>query len=232
MPCSAATKSTRAPSALSQSTTHPRHATYGPPIEVEPEALGAARQLEVRLHRAVKEGTFLVLVCIPRQLLRVEEELRSRFPVEIVSLEALLLGAMREVARDSGVSWDVVLRADAEASGSRDWTNLLRLVGRATERVERDLVARESTVVLTRLGPLARYGQISLLERLRDALGHRDTKLRGLWALVAAYSDEERPMIDRVPVPVITRAQWGRVPDSWVDNEHRAGLAAAAEEHP
>ena len=71
-------------------------------------------------------------------------------------------------------------------------------------------------------GLLKRYDQLDLLERLRDQAGTREG-LPGLWVLIPSDDQEELPVLDGKPVPVITPGQWARIPDGWLKNLHRTG---------
>jgi len=161
------------------------------------------------------------LTVAPRHLLRAEAEILRRFPVTRLSLEALLLQEMRAVAAAAGANWDVVLQADAAPPDSRDWRNLQILVRRALPAVEQALFAADWPVLLVYPGLLARYDQIPLLEKLRDACTQQR---HAPGFLVLVPSDEQRtmPVLDGKPVPVILASEWARIPDAWLTNAHRA----------
>ena len=67
-------------------------------------------------------------------------------------------------------------------------------------------------------GLLARYGQMGLLESLRDKIGRRDG-IPGLWLLVAG---DHQPLLDGQVVPTLSPGQRVRIPESWLRNKHRA----------
>lgn len=113
------------------SSTLPRVATGAGAGEAAAPEVEHARLLEQRIGNAVAQQRFLVLSVAPRHLLRAEQELAARFAVQRISLEALLIEQMKALAAQAGARWEVVLRADAAAPGSRDWRNLLTLVRRA-----------------------------------------------------------------------------------------------------
>ena len=99
--------------------------------------------------------------------------------------------------------------------GGSDWANLMRLVGhRALPRVRTELAAARRAVLLVNLGLLARYDQMTFLDKLRDAAG-RPGGPPGVWLLVPRDPQESRPLIDGKPVPVFTAAQWASVPAAW-----------------
>ena len=200
------------------------------PVETTPE-VAEARHLEERLQRAAREGAFLALMVDPRHLQRAACELSARFDVEVVDVEAALIGQMKDEASRSGADWGVVLRADAAPAASRDWQNLLVLARRALAALERELAAPDRTLLLIHPGLLARYEQVSLLERLRDRVGRRPepgaAPLHGIWVLVPSDDAGTLPMLDGHAIPVIGPSQWARLTRTWVENAHRAGAIPA-----
>ena len=170
---------------------------------------------EQRLRRALEQQAFLALIAAPRRLADAERALASAFPIDVSSFDALLIRHMREAAREAGADWRTVLRADRQPAGGSDRANLLRLVEhRALPRVRAELARAPRAVLLTNLGLLARYGQMTFIDGLRDAAG-RAGGPPGVWLLVVDDEQETRPMLDGRPVPVFTPAQWTRIPDGW-----------------
>lgn len=195
------------------------------PAEVT-EEVAEARAFDKRLLRAKKDGAFLVLSVSPSDAALAERALKDpRFALDPVSFEAVFLDALRNQAAENDVDWDLVLAADREAASSEDARNLRDLVSMTLPDVEARIGRSERTRLLTCLGPLARYDQLALLERLRDRVSARPTAddpgLFGLWVLVPCDDQASAPMLDDRAVPVITRAQWARIPHSWVQNQHR-----------
>ena len=87
--------------------------------------------------------------------------------------------------------------------------------------VEQTLYAAERPVLLVYPGLLARYDQISLLEKLRDACTQRHDA-PGFLVLIASDEQRAMPVLDGKPVPVILASEWARIPDTWLTNMHRA----------
>lgn len=91
--------------------------------------------------------------------------------------------------------------------------------------MEAALASSPRTILLSRPGLLARYGQMAFLERLRDRVSRRPVPgtpgLHGLWLLLPDAPSATGPQIDGAPVSVLTRAQWSQVPRAWIKNEHR-----------
>jgi hypothetical protein len=184
-----------------------------------------ARLFEERLQHAYRDGAFLVLSVRPSQLRRCEAELLHRFHVLRHSCDRLLLTHLHQQAARLRIDWQVVREADGAPPGSRDWHNLLRLVSMVVPAIEAELLAAPQPVLLVHPGLLARYGQMGVLERLRDQVGRRGV-CPGLWVLVAADEQSELPLLDGQAIPLLTPGQRARVPQAWLENAHRATGAA------
>jgi len=192
--------------------------TYSTTTEVTPE-VAEARQFQGRLQQAFEHGGFLALTVDPRHLRRAEEELRRHFALNRKSVEEAFVRTMKEEAARAGADWDVVRRADGAARDSQGWNNLMLLVRRVVPKVEEELLTSSGHVLLVHPGLLARYDQVELLGRLRDALVARSS-LRALWVLLPADGAHEWPVLDGRAIPVLTPGQWARIPDSWLQNLH------------
>jgi hypothetical protein len=194
-----------------------------PPVSPE---VADARQFEERLRYSLRDGGFLVLTVLPRDMPECERQLVRQFGVERVSLDALLLRHLRQQAEKQKVkSWEVVLGADGTTRDSRGWQNLQRLVGLALSGVEAELLARAKPTLVVHPGLLARYDAMGLVERLRDKVG-RPRQCPSLWLLVAADEQCELPVLDGHEIPLLTPGQRAVVPRSWVLNFHRGAVAS------
>ena len=211
------------------STAYQRLATVAAGVPLTPE-IAAARQLELKLDAAAKGGGFLALSCGVRLARHVEDELLRRFDLERLSLDALLLRAMREQARALGVSWPLVSRADGGGPQGSDWGRLVQLVNRAVPPVRERLLAGARPILLTDLGLLGRYRLQGLVADLQDAVS-RPGGLPGLWMLVPMVIPGP-PSIDGFAIPTVSAAQWAVVPEAWARNWHRSGTRAAADGGP
>ena len=179
-----------------------------------------------RLRRALENRAFLALTVSPRQLADAEHALVSAFAIDARSADELLIRHMQAAGREAGADWRVVLRADRGPRGGSDWATLMRLVGhRALPRVRAELAAAQRPVLLTNLGLLARYDQMTFLDGLRDSPGG-PAGPPGVWLLVPCDVQETRPMIDGQPVPVFTAAQWARIPSAWLATRRQTERAS------
>ena len=187
-----------------------------------PEITGA-RLFEEHLRRSLTGGKFLVLTVRPSWIRLAEAELKDRFKLRAVSVDRLLIKHLKARAEARRVKWPVVREADAAPPESRDWQNLLRLVGEAMPGAEAELLAGSGPLLLTCPGLLARYDQIDWLNRLATRAGKTGDP-PALWVLVAGDGLNGRPVLDGKAIPVLDSSQYAQVPESWLRNEHRAGL--------
>ena len=207
-------------SVSSSSASAVRHSTAINPdaaVEITPE-IADARQFEERLRHGIKEGSFYTLLVNPKYYQRAYQELSRRFPIELVDFEELFLRALRQVVDKAGAKWDAVVSADA-IPGDGKWDKLMVLVKRAIPIVEEQIGSAKKPMLVIYAGLLARYGQMVLLERLRDRIGRRDG-IPGLWLLVPG---DHHALMDGKAIPLIGRGQQVRIPESWIGNRHRAG---------
>jgi hypothetical protein len=92
-----------------------------------------------------------------------------------IAMDGLLLQQARAVAKENDMDGlHPALQADAEGPRGEHWQSLVDLMRMAAQRVETSLLNATAPVVLTGLGALARYGLLSLVQRLaRPAAGAR-----------------------------------------------------------
>jgi hypothetical protein len=178
-----------------------------------------ALRLEDKLRLARDEGSYLVLATDPKLLLPAAEELR-RFRVEPVSANALFLEAMKVEAAKLGVSWDVVLEADATRPGEADWSRLQELVKRALPGVLKQLRDPQRSILLTDAGLFARYGRMNEIDALRNDTGTKSGP-HALWLLIPGGAGATVPKLCGQAVPMTNESQFERLPSHWVRNRHR-----------
>ncbi len=203
-------------------TLHPRRTPFSDGEVLSPDRerdLNEAEKLDHTLAASLRERGFLVLTAVPKWMLTAADELASRFHLEVINVDKLLLTAMRRFAEEKRVDWTRILSADAEPENHPDRRKLQQLISAVMPAVERDLTARSAPLLLTCPGLLASYNQLGLIERLRD---HPGSAAR--WLLVASSAKDQRPTIDSKPVPVFSRAQWASLPPFWIANHPRAEL--------
>ena len=189
-----------------------------------PEAALALR-FEEALRRAVDSRRVLIITCAYRHVEKAAETLSDHFGVERLSFDRLLIDTLREQAKGIGADWRVVMQADRAARDSLDWRRLDSLVKRALPQITAQLIADPRPLLVQHLGLLVRYGQISLIQTLRDAA--LDSSMPARLLLVPGDA-EQAPLLDGAVLPVITPADWTHLPKAWLENRHRAAAAAHA----
>jgi hypothetical protein len=184
-----------------------------------------ATNFEERLENALRHRQFLALTVRRALLGRCETGLLARFPtLQRVSLDALFLKHLRALAGQEGIDWAVVLDADM-VPGSEDWQYLQVLVRRTAPLIRDELLASGRPVLLVHPGLLARYGQMNLIEQIRDQVGQRG-KCPGLWLLLAGDEGQAMPTLDGHAVPLLGAGQHVTVPLAWFRND-QPGAAAS-----
>ena len=195
---------------------------YLDPQDITPE-VADARQFEERLQRGIQEGSFLALLVSPQRYQQAKTELAQRFPVQVVDYEGLFLDCLRRVTDEAEVVWNNVLEADATPHEG-NWNKLMLLVGRAMPLVEAELLKADRTILLIYPALLARYQQMTLLERLRESIG-RPAGIPGLWVLVP---NDQQAMVEGQAVPLLSPGQRARIPEKWLRNGHRGVLPSGS----
>jgi serine/threonine protein kinase len=190
-----------------------------PAIEITPEK-AEARTFHERLKHAYADGGFLVLTVRPSRMRWAEAELLRRFALKRISFDDLLFDALREEAEELEVDWNIIEQADGTDPSSQDWKNLLQLAAQAGPRITEALAQQRDHLLLVHPGLIARYDMMSILEKLRDKVGH-DAACPGLWVLVATDGQSDMPVLDHAVIPLITPGQRAKVSEAWINNEDR-----------
>ncbi len=179
-----------------------------------------ARADEDRLQHAFRTGGFLVVLVTFSRMRECERELVHRFGLERISFDELLFEQLRAKSTEYEFPWSDICEADAQSTSSDDWRNLLHLAGEVTPRIADQLMQRDRPLLLVHPGLIARYDQMSLLQTLRDRIGH-DVPCPCLWVLVASNNQSDLPYLDGVQIPLISTGQRAFVSEYWIDNLHR-----------
>ncbi|MCI0355748.1 MAG: hypothetical protein L0099_12020, partial [Acidobacteria bacterium] len=186
--------------------------------DLGPEAQSAQR-FEDNLRRTLRDRRVLIVTCALPRVEFAARELVRRLGLHAVSVDRLFIDAMREQAAQAGADWRIVLQADRTAHDSSDWRRLNALVQRAFPKVRQHLLEERQPLLIQHVGLLARYGQVGVIQSLRDAATSSDKAAR----LILVPGDEYRaPILDSVVLPVITPADWAHMPRAWLENRHRA----------
>src|SRR5262249_9084625 len=115
-----------------------------------------------------------------------------------------------------GAEWATVVAADAAPVGTVDAANLQTLAGMALPRAQAALAARGPGILLVNPGLPFRFRLTPLLDALREPAGRAGEALRSAWLLAPLEEPSHGPAVGGVPVPIVTPAEWARVPAAWV----------------
>lgn len=178
-------------------------------------------ELERQLGRVATDGGFVAATVNPGSLDRAARKVAELLGATLLDLDALLVAHMRTAVAEANATWEVVVAADAEAPTDAKFKALERLAHRAIERLDEQVRSTGTTLVATGLGLLARYHGLGLLERWREDLTRPDGTtprgdLRGLVLLLPGTDREQQPTIDGATIPIVTAAQWARIPTAWL----------------
>jgi serine/threonine protein kinase len=196
----------------------------GTTANVPDEARVDAEIAQDRLERHAKGGGFLVITVRASQQQRAISAL-SDLGATPLSIDALVIGALRHHAQAKSIKWDqAILAADAEGPDGEHWSRLLTVVRDALVPVRTELLHGPDHVLLTHPGLLARYDTLGLLDEVRERATRQPEPgqtLRTLWVLVPADDPDALPTVQGKAIPVTSSAERFALPDAWLRNLHR-----------
>ncbi len=178
---------------------------------------GAAEVSDVdsKLSAALRQHGYLAVMAPLRHLARARRALLARYRLTEVDVTAILLARLREL----GHPWEVIVAADNGISGDQDFDVLIQLVQHDVMPAIATALEVDKPVLITEADPLARYGQLRLLQELSDA-----TRPRPAARLLLVPARRPDPvLLDGQPVPLTSRAAqslW--LPDAWIEQPPEA----------
>jgi len=116
----------------------------------------SAQRFEDNLRRTLRDRRVLIVTCALPRVEFAARELVRRLGLHAVSVDRLLIDAMREQAAQAGADWRIVLQADRTARDSSDWRRLNALVQRAFPKVRQHLLEERQPLLIQHIGLLAR----------------------------------------------------------------------------
>ncbi|MFF2747042.1 BREX system serine/threonine kinase PglW [Kitasatospora sp. NPDC058048] len=200
--------------------------------------LAGAMQAEERLLSSARRDGFRALTVRTGLAREAASELTgdgggSRFGAEAVSVAELLIAALHELVDPRPKpTWETILRADGAEPGTpaaMRFGEYVRTAWGAVEPRIGELVSAEGPgrpVLLVDGGVFARYDAMAVLDRLA---GRSRNGGRGLWLLCPQSDPARDPRLGTTAVPYQAGlGEWIELPDSWVNNAHRAGESGEA----
>ncbi len=173
---------------------------------------GAAEASEVdrRLADAIRRNGFLAVLASFRQLPGARRALLSRLGLVEVDVTAILLERLRAL----DFPWEAIVSADNGSPTDPDFRSLTELVAHDVVPAIRQAIDRAGgPVLITEAAPLARYGQMRLLQELADTSRPRPAAR----LLLVPARRPDPAMLDDAPLPLTSPASQSiRLPDSWI----------------
>ena len=192
--------------------------------EAEPELVSGGRAGH-RLAESAATRSFLALGIDWSRLDKAVDVLTGDYGAIELEVTQLLIDAMRQEATAAGLPWETVRAADAAPPGSRDAAGLAVLVQRSLPAVDAAIdqasagaLEASQPVLLTEIGPLARYGQLSLLAQRADLATRR---AQAIWVVVPQLPGNQGAVIDGHPLPLSAPSQFFRLESDWFDRRVR-----------
>ncbi|MEV4385202.1 BREX system serine/threonine kinase PglW [Micromonospora sp. NPDC049580] len=210
-------------------TWHPQDRLYGPastPASVTGTRLAtthapllgltAADEVGEKLAAAIDRRAFLAVLAPLRRLVSARRALLARLPLTEVDVTAILLDRLRAL----GFPWEAIVAADNSSPLDADFRSLVDLVRhQVVPAVNEAIAAADRPVLITEAAPLARYGQLGLLQEMADP-----TRPRPAARLLLVPARRPDPaVLDGVQLPLTSPASqslW--LADDWIESSGRA----------
>ncbi|MEU6118075.1 BREX system serine/threonine kinase PglW [Streptomyces sp. NPDC047117] len=196
--------------------------------------LAGAIRAEERLTASAQRDGYRVLTVRQGLVREAVRELGTggRIGAHVLSVTELFLESMHAlVTPGTKPTWETLLKADVAEPGSRGalkFAEYARTAWGAVEPRVRELLETGAgvalaPVLLTEAAVFARYDAMGVLDRLAETARRGG---RGLWLLVPQGDPTREPKLSQAAVPYQAGlGEWIELPDSWVQNAHRAHSA-------
>lgn len=184
-----------------------------------------AQRFDATIRRALDSGRVLLVTADFNRVDDAAFELCSQYGLATISIDRLLIDALKAQVSQVGADWRVVLQADSAVKSSADWRRLTTLVKRAMPDVLETLKGDPRPLLIQQLGLWVRYAEVGAIQALRDAAQSAPRPAR---LLLLPGDSQQPPVLDGVVLPVITPADWIHLPKSWLENRHRAAQPRTA----
>ena len=165
------------------------------------------------LNYRYKQGGFLALIVSHSESEQISKLLADQFKTSCISLDKLLIEAMKKFAENNNIPWENVRNADAKNASLNDKRNLRRLVSAVWPGIRNNLFARRNDFILEHVGLIAHFNLMTTLEELRDHAGTYGAAKR-IWIVLP--TKRQSPFIDDMPLSTISSNQHLRLPSGFL----------------
>lgn len=169
---------------------------------------GAAAEVDRKLATVLDRRGFLAVLAPLRRLVPARRALLTRLDLTEVNVTAIMIERLRGL----DFPWEAVAAADTGQASDPDFRSLVDLVQHEVVPAVEEALAVARPLLLTDAAPLARYGDLRLLQELADP-----TRTRPAARLLLVPARREPAMLDDVQVPLTSPASqsvW--LPDTWI----------------
>ncbi|WP_144127957.1 BREX system serine/threonine kinase PglW [Catellatospora sichuanensis] len=197
--------------------TSTRVVTNYAPLPTANDAAEADRRLEATIER---RGYLAVMTAL-RNLAKARVKLMNRHGLVELDVTAVMLEKLQAL----GFPWEAIVAADSGKAADADFRGLTELFQHHVVPAISDALELDRPLLITEPAPLARYGQMHVLQQLTDP-----TRSRPAARLLLLPARRPEPvMLDQAQVPLTSPASqslW--LPDTWLDANHAAPKARLA----
>jgi hypothetical protein len=179
-------------------------------------ALGAASEVDAKLAATIEARGYLAVLAPLNRLADARLDLITRHRLTEVNVTAIMLDRLRAL----DFPWKVIVAADNGSATDADFRGLIELVQHQVVPAVAEALTVDRPVLITEAAPLARYGQLRLLQELADATRRRPAAR----LLLLPARRPEPALLDQVQVPLTSpssQSLW--LPNTWITpNEERS----------
>ncbi|MFC7276772.1 BREX system serine/threonine kinase PglW [Paractinoplanes rhizophilus] len=169
----------------------------------------AVADADAKLAAVLEKRGYLAVLASLRQVTAARRALIERLSLTEVNVTALLIERLREAK----YAWENIISADTGQPTDANFRALTLMVQRDVAPAIEQALETTDPVLITEAAPLARYGQMQLLQRLADPTRPRP----GARLLLVAARRPEPAMLDDTQIPLtspVGQSLW--LPPAWI----------------
>ncbi|GIF49326.1 serine/threonine protein kinase [Asanoa ferruginea] len=178
-----------------------------------------AVEAETKLQAAIERRAFLAILAPMARFVSARRTLVDRLGLTELNVTAHILRRLREL----DFPWDAIVAADSGRADDPDFRSLAEIVAHEVMPGLVKAISIDAPLLLTDLAPLARYGQLRILQELADPSRPR----AGARLLLVPARRPEPAMLDAVQLPLTSPASqslW--LPGTWPLRTAAEGIAS------
>ncbi|MBU2668294.1 BREX system serine/threonine kinase PglW [Actinoplanes bogorensis] len=165
---------------------------------------------DAKLATALERNAYLAVLADRRFYGKARRALLDRLPLTELDVTALLIDKLR----GTRFAWETIVAADSGDAADQNFRALTVMVQKHVIPAVEELLAGDGPLLITEAAPLARYGQMQLLQRLADP-----THPRAAARLLLVPARRPEPVVlDAEQIPLtspVSQSLW--LPDPWIN---------------